>query len=588
MKTYEFFNQMSYGQSMHNQQIISNFQLDLQTYYYKNELFFDNAKLDQKIQATKVLRFKDFKDWDFVILQELFEKDGVLWNQDRLEQYMERTKFFKRLLSFYMPSKDRFVKLPWKLENLIYARVGYLLLKTLLRFDIGKRNLIGQNFELYLAPGSLIVDSENPFHQKKSFIQDLEQYIEKEYMRFEKNNTALSMQRRQQLASGNEAAFGSGSQTERHKSSQLMAFDDDNQIGGGPKVFEVSKERFMSKQRLNQTMFREMISWIGLFTSQKETLQLISKKSQSSHSSSSSVDAQASGGNRKSNTASSTSAHAGQHPGSSSDRLSSNNAHAKSSAAKKKKDDNIFWYLRGLVDKDGYYDHLLQIVIHSFDFGINGSPARDLLREWSKDCSTNFAKSIIEAFRQLYRQGNLDFYSWCLPMLCTFLIHGDEEIKRSALSVLEEACFDEVSINFLLEAKHIQNLIKNQSEWIQRERFLLMQQEAEEAHLIAKGKLAHSLLQSDDFDIFICKFLRSEKGFKILKDSGWIDHKIHNWNQRGGVEYMMKLERNIYEGLSINQLNSLVKTHAMSIWIPIYEHSSDFRNEISTLKKFPF
>jgi len=26
----------------------------------------------------------------------------------------------------------------------------------------------------------------------------------------------------------------------------------------------------------------------------------------------------------------------------------------------------------------------------------------------------------------------------------------------------------------------------------------------------------------------------------------------------------------------------------MSIWIPIYEHSSDFGNEISTLKKFPF
>ena len=68
MKTYEFFNQMSYGQSMHNQQIISNFQHDLQSYYYKNELFFDSAKLDQKIQATKVLRFKDFKDWDFVIL----------------------------------------------------------------------------------------------------------------------------------------------------------------------------------------------------------------------------------------------------------------------------------------------------------------------------------------------------------------------------------------------------------------------------------------------------------------------------------------------------------------------------------------
>ena len=34
---------------------------------------------------------------------------------------MEGTKFFKRLLSFYMPSKERFVNLEWKQENLIYA-----------------------------------------------------------------------------------------------------------------------------------------------------------------------------------------------------------------------------------------------------------------------------------------------------------------------------------------------------------------------------------------------------------------------------------------------------------------------------------
>jgi hypothetical protein len=50
----------------------------------------------------------------------------------------------------------------------------------------------------------------------------------------------------------------------------------------------------------------------------------------------------------------------------------------------------------------------------------------------------------------------------------------------------------------------------------------------------------------------------------------------------------MRLERNIYDGLNINQLNTLISTHAMSIWIPIFEHSSDFRNEISTLKRFPF
>lgn len=42
------------------------------------------------------------------------------------------------------------------------------------------------------------------------------------------------------------------------------------------------------------------------------------------------------------------------------------------------------------------------------------------------------------------------------------------------------------------------------------------------------------------------------------------------------------------EGLNINTMNSLHQTHAMTIWIPIFEHSSDFGNEIMTLKKFPF
>jgi len=65
-------------------------------------------------------------------LLELFENDGCLWTEEKLEHYMGRTKFFKRLISFYMPSKERFINLEWKAENLIYARVGYLLLKTLL------------------------------------------------------------------------------------------------------------------------------------------------------------------------------------------------------------------------------------------------------------------------------------------------------------------------------------------------------------------------------------------------------------------------------------------------------------------------
>ena len=130
----------------------------------------------------------------------------------------------------------------------------------------------------------------------------------------------------------------------------------------------------------------------------------------------------------------------------------------------KKKDDNIFGYIKSLVDRYGYYDHLLQILIHSFDFGITSSPTRELLKVWSTKCSASFSKSIIEAYRQLFRQGNLDFYTWCLPFLCNFLFIGDQEIKKAALSVLEEACFDQVSINFLLDTKNIQGLINMQCE----------------------------------------------------------------------------------------------------------------------------
>ena len=34
----------------------------------------------------------------------------------------------------------------------------------------------------------------------------------------------------------------------------------------------------MSKSRLTTTMYRELISWLGLFTSHKETLSFISKR----------------------------------------------------------------------------------------------------------------------------------------------------------------------------------------------------------------------------------------------------------------------------------------------------------------------
>ena len=216
-----------------------------------------------------------------------------------------------------------------------------------------------------------------------------------------------------------------------------------------------------------------------------------------------------------------------------------------------------------MVDRNGYYDHLLQIVIHSFDFGINSSPTRDLLKDWSTKCSPSFAKSIIETYRQLYRQGNLDFYGWCLPFLCNFLFIGDEDIKKASLSVLEETCYDELTINFLLETKNIQSLIKMQIDQLHQEKFLAQNESvlprgASQYGPAQAGSINPTAMQTNDMDIFISKFLRSEKGFKILKENGWLDHKMQDWNENGGVEYITRLERNIYEGLDINALNSLV------------------------------
>jgi hypothetical protein len=63
---------------------------------------------------------------------------------------------------------------------------------------------------------------------------------------------------------------------------------------------------------------------------------------------------------------------------------------------------------------------------------------------------------------------------------------------------------------------------------------------------------------------------------------------MDDWKAREGLEYIIRLEKNLNDGLNMNQMNSQLQNHAMTIWIPIYEHSSDFRNELMILKRYPF
>ena len=76
-----------------------------------------------------MLRIKEWQKWNWDTILELCE--GNLITTQRLEGLIQRTKFIKRLLNFYLPSKQQFINLAWRQENLIYAKTGYYLIKRL-------------------------------------------------------------------------------------------------------------------------------------------------------------------------------------------------------------------------------------------------------------------------------------------------------------------------------------------------------------------------------------------------------------------------------------------------------------------------
>jgi len=122
---------------------------------------------------------------------------------------------------------------------------------------------------LYLSPGgAFIEDNDNPFYQKKSFIQDVESCLQKEFMKFEKDNNLKSSKGQSGRFQQNSAVQGFG------------ASPSAGQLDSLGELSPQQNKREMSKSRLNQTMYRELLSWIGLFTSQKDLLKFISKRDQ--------------------------------------------------------------------------------------------------------------------------------------------------------------------------------------------------------------------------------------------------------------------------------------------------------------------
>lgn len=101
--------------------------------------------------------------------------------------------------------------------------------------------------------------------------------------------------------------------------------------------------------------------------------------------------------------------------------------------------------------------------------------------------------------------------------------------------------------------------------------------------------IVNSNTGGDEGEIFVAKFLRSAKGFQILKDNGWLEQKMKEWKEAKNVGYIQRLEKSLYDGLNMTQLNSgNYQNYALNIWIPTYENNSDFRNELMLFKRVPF
>lgn len=64
----------------------------------------------------------------------------------------------------------------------------------------------------------------------------------------------------------------------------------------------------------------------------------------------------------------------------------------------------IFSYLEQLIDADGYYDHLILLILNTFIFDTNFSmQPKFMVEHWSRSSSSLLSRNILEYFRLMFR-----------------------------------------------------------------------------------------------------------------------------------------------------------------------------------------
>ena len=79
----------------------------------------------------------------------------------------------KRLVGFYLPSKNLFIDLPWTEEHMIKAKVGYHLIQRLMQDKQGRAYLNAPEDVFHMLGITFVESQDNIFHHKKCFMQDI-------------------------------------------------------------------------------------------------------------------------------------------------------------------------------------------------------------------------------------------------------------------------------------------------------------------------------------------------------------------------------------------------------------------------------
>jgi hypothetical protein len=227
----------------------------------------DEGTVEDTKMSVYIKNFMNIKEWQRWNFQEILQILEGITNSNNQFQELCENHFFKKLIKFFQPSQHAFIDLPWRPENFIHAKVGYVLIKTLLKSQYG-RKLLSQS------------SNENYFVVSKGFVAEIQILLDQDqkYLKQIKNQlTASSCNLTRPSATPNLT----GSQIAPQPGASIQV----------PSANSVADQVLLNFESFNSTMLREFFSWIGLFTQSKagvdllieqgifETLKLLVKKS---------------------------------------------------------------------------------------------------------------------------------------------------------------------------------------------------------------------------------------------------------------------------------------------------------------------